>query len=90
MVLIPQQLRVLASSCDFTTDSDLVPIGEHLTPLPQLLGEWSAGTGAAFLDLSKPLQAVAETGTLVWPADDTHWNAEGIKAATTAISTCPG
>jgi lysophospholipase L1-like esterase len=42
--------------------------------------------GVDFLDLSPTLKAEAEAGRLVYLADDTHWSAEGHRAAAAAIA----
>src|SRR5262249_25310488 len=81
VVLIPQKLRVLGPFCRFPPGSDLLPLTAHLTPMPERLVDWSRRSGVAVLDLTDALQAAARAGTLVWLADDTHWNAAGAEAA---------
>jgi len=88
-VLIPQKLRVLGPFCRFPRNSDLWPIAEHLTPVPQQLAAWSRRSGAAVLDLTNALQARAAAGTLVWFADDSHWNAAGAATAAAAVAAWP-
>ena len=86
VVLIPQKLRVMGPYCTFPRDSDLLPLEEHLTPMPERLAEWSRRTGAAVLDLTAALQAAARVGQLVWLPDDTHWSAVGAATAAAAVA----
>jgi hypothetical protein len=86
VVLIPQKVRVLGPFCRFPPDSDLLPLAERLTPMPQRLAEWSRRTGTAVLDLTDALQAAARDGQLVWLPDDTHWSAAGAATAAAAVT----
>ena len=89
VVLIPQKLRVLGPYCRFPPGSDLLPLADRLTPMPGQLAEWSRHAGVAVLDLTGALQAAAANGTLVWLADDTHWNAAGAATAAGAVAAWP-
>jgi hypothetical protein len=89
VALIPQKLRVLGPFCRFMPGSDLLPLADHLTPMPGRLTEWSQRSGTAVLDLTEALQCEARTNKLVWFADDTHWSAAGAAAAAAAVAAWP-
>ena len=46
----------------------------------------AAGDDVGFLDLTPVLQARAVEGELVYLADDTHWSAQGHRAAALAVA----
>jgi hypothetical protein len=89
VVQIPQKLRVLGPFCRFMPGSDLLPLADHLTPMPERLREWSQRSGSAVLDLTEALQCEARARRLVWFADDTHWSAAGAEAAAAALAAWP-
>jgi lysophospholipase L1-like esterase len=54
--------------------------------LNDLMREFCAQEGIAFLDLTKGLQSTLRTGRNVYFPDDSHWNAAGHETAARAIS----
>lgn len=89
VILIPQKLRVLGPFSRFPAGSDLMPLADHLTPMPERLADWSVRSGCAVLDLTASLKVAAASGRLVWLADDTHWSADGASVAADAVSAWP-
>ncbi len=85
VVLLPAKLRVIGPLCTFPPDSILLPMADHLSPLPEALARWSAETGVPCLDPTVALIAVGRGGQLPWFADDTHLTEVGNRVVAEAI-----
>jgi hypothetical protein len=86
VVFAPQKFRVYKDYCTFRPDN---PCARWvLDDLPERLRArvGAIGTGISFLDLTPALAAEAARGRLLYFADDTHWSAEGHRAAGRAIA----
>lgn len=86
VVFIPTKWRVYRDLCTF--EPGAICSRWPVDGLPRVLGAVarSAGDDVSFLDLTGPFVDEATRGTLVYLADDTHWSAEGHRAAARAIA----
>lgn len=84
VAFVPAKFRVYRDLCRYDAASPCPswPIDD----LPAVVGDVARAAGVDFLDLSPALRAGAEEGRLVYLADDTHWSAEGHRAAAAAIA----
>jgi hypothetical protein len=84
VAFVPAKFRVYRDLCRFDASSPCPswPIDD----LPAVVDDVARAAGVDFLDLSPTLKAEAEAGRLVYLADDTHWSAEGHRAAAAAIA----
>lgn len=87
VVVVPTKLRVLGPHCQFSDESDLRSVDDHLGPLPAYLRAWSTRSGIPVLDLTDALSAAMTHGEVPWLALDTHWNAAGHAVAAQTIAT---
>lgn len=86
IVFAPGKFRVYRDYCDFPREN---PCSRWaLDDLPERLRAKVAAISPAigFLDLTTALKAEAARGGLVYFADDTHWSADGHRAAGRAIA----
>jgi lysophospholipase L1-like esterase len=84
LVFIPRKLRVYRGHVDAAPSS--LARTWTTNDLPQVLGAWAAGQGAAFLDATIPLRAAVAAGTSVYLPDDVHWSPEGHAVAGAAVA----
>jgi hypothetical protein len=86
IVFAPQKFRVYKDYCSYEPDN---PCARWvLDDLPERLRARVAAINPeiGFLDLTPALSAEAAQGRLLYFADDTHWSAEGHRAAGRAIA----
>jgi len=86
LVLIPTKLRVLGPFCRFAAGSELADWQRECGPLPEFLRDWGAREGVGVLDLTEALRAACARGEVPWFPADTHWNANGCRAAAEAVA----
>lgn len=86
VAFVPQKFRVYKDFCTFRPDNPCARWG--LDDLPDRLRARveAIGPGVGFLDLTPALSAEAARGRLLYFADDTHWSAEGHRAAARAVA----
>jgi hypothetical protein len=89
LVLVPTKLRVLGPFCRFPADSELADWRRHCGPMPAFLCAWGAGEGVGVIDLTEALRAACQRGEVPWFPADTHWNANGCRAAAEALAAWP-
>jgi hypothetical protein len=81
----PTKFRVYGQLCHFERDSEC--LGWENNDLPNRIGAIADDVGAAFVDLTAPFVEHTKTSdTLLYFANDTHWNAGGSELAAKAIA----
>jgi lysophospholipase L1-like esterase len=76
LAFVPTKLRVLRGLMTIPSNSDLVS-RRPLDDLPEQLGVWARQHDIPYLDLTPTLISAAQSGELVYLADDGHWSASG-------------
>lgn len=84
VAFVPAKFRVYRDLCRFD-DSSPCP-SWPVDDLPTMVAGVARAAGVEFLDLTPALKAAAESGPLVYLADDTHWSPEGHGVAAAAIA----
>jgi hypothetical protein len=85
LVFVPTKFRVLNALCSFPADSDIANIDAQLSPLPQIMRNWSADAGIPYLDLTDALTEAANSKRIPWLWGDTHWAETGHDVAANAL-----
>ncbi|AMV38529.1 alginate O-acetyltransferase AlgX-related protein [Planctomyces sp. SH-PL62] len=86
VAFVPAKFRVYRDLCRFEADSPCAdwPIDDLPGAVEKVVRDTSPAIG--FVDLTPRLRAEAEAGGLVYLTDDTHWSAEGHRAAALAVA----
>ncbi len=86
LIFVPTKYRVLHELCDFPEISVISSPSENLSDLPEIAASWAMDVGIPFWDVTQHLKDAAHSGNYPWFWGDTHWNAEGHKAAGISVA----
>lgn len=83
LVFVPHKYRVYR---DLVEPAPYSVVGKwQVDDLPDRMAKWARSHSISFIDLTRPLQRAARSGTLVFFLDDPHWNSKGNRVAAEEI-----